>query len=121
MIVALQEWQTATPRDTPELRLPPLGAQGRARLDEINARGEVEILEVREGLRVQTKRFVGTLQLEELTLVIQPRLSPQATSTLLRYAYDLPQTIATEARHVHCRGRASRTCWGNCCWPRWTG
>lgn len=96
MIVSLQEWQTATPENTPELRLPPLSRQARATLEAINARGEVEILEVRDGLRVQTRRFVGTLQLENLTLVIQPRMSPTATSTLLRYAYDLPQAPAAE-------------------------
>ncbi|MCE7869661.1 hypothetical protein DYH09_04695 [bacterium CPR1] len=60
-----------------------------AHADRLRASGRLQITETRRGLRVTAGRWVGTVQLEDVQLVIEPRLAPSATATLLRYAYRL--------------------------------
>lgn len=83
MTLRLREWETV------ELELPPLSSQALAHADRLRATGRLQALETKRGLRITAGRWVGTVQLEDVQLVIEPRLAPSATATLLRYAYRL--------------------------------
>lgn len=51
--------------------------------------GRLEIRELREGLVIRTNSNVGSLQLGDLRIQIQPKISGIPLLNLLRYAYDL--------------------------------
>lgn len=90
--VVLEEWSTTGPQQDARLRF----ANGAVdvgrypdlwkRIDEVNRQRRVEILVVRDGLRVTTTSWVGTIGLGELTLLIRPKIAPEYIPTFVRYA-----------------------------------
>ncbi len=91
--IDLHEWQEATPATTPSLRdlaLPPDRA-----LRDLLARRHVQrkltVRELRDGLSIATRSFVGSIDLGAITLRIQPKLDGRPFSVLLGYAIGLPQ------------------------------
>jgi len=103
------EWHTYTPEDTPMLAgrgLRDDSVRNLAR--ELAAPGRLKVLELRGGLQVETTSYVGTVQLGDLHLTIQPKLQGLPLVNLLRYAYGLrnlklfdtlPQGVAGTAFH----------------------
>src|SRR5689334_12722829 len=91
--VVLREWQTVGPRD--EQRLAGCRAfspEEAIQVAELARRKQVEILEVRDGIRVSTRSYVGVIHLGPLTLHIRPKLtdlSASAMAVFLRYALGL--------------------------------
>jgi 5-methylcytosine-specific restriction enzyme subunit McrC len=91
--VRLAEWTTAGPKDTPSLSgVRRLTEAEAARAAELTRLGLVEVLEVRDGLRVRTTSYVGVIPLGPVMLHIRPKfadLSPAAMAVFLRYALHL--------------------------------
>lgn len=88
-VVRLAEWQVADPRSHPPLRRGELSADIAARIKELNRTGQVEIVELREGLRIETRSSVGSIRLGDLTLQIQPKIAPDVIPVFMRYALGL--------------------------------
>ena len=106
---AFQEWRTYTPESVPTLAGRDLGdATARRLAAELAVAGRLKVLELRDGLQVETTSYVGTVRLGNLQLTIQPKLQGLPLVNLLRYAYGLrdlklfealPQGVAGVAFH----------------------
>jgi 5-methylcytosine-specific restriction enzyme subunit McrC len=88
--ILLREWQTVGPADDSRLAsLPSLSPEEAAHVAALGRSGRIEILEVRGGLRISTRSYVGSVRLGQTTVHIRPKLvelSPTAMATFLRYA-----------------------------------
>src|SRR5258708_4585893 len=89
-VIFLREWQTVGPAENEQLAcqfsFTPKEAEYVA---ELGRSGRIEILEVRGGLRISTRSFIGAVRLGPITLHVRPKLaelSPTAMATFLRYA-----------------------------------
>ena len=101
------EWERADP-DTNELLAGLFLLDDRAvrsQVRELANTGRVEILELVNGLAINTFAYVGAIKLGHIRLTIQPKLSGLPLLKLLRYAYGLrqlelfsPLTYGTEAQ-----------------------
>lgn len=104
-----QEWHTYTPEAAPTLAGHDLGDTATRRLAaDLVASERLKVLELRDGLQVETSSYVGTVRLGDLHLTIQPKLQGLPLLTLLRYAYGLrdlklfealPQGVTAAAFH----------------------
>jgi len=86
----LREWQQIGPQEEPGLAgyaFPSPNARDTAR--NLTTSGRVEFLELREGLSIQTRQYVGSLQLGDLRLTILPKINGLPLLNLLRYTYHL--------------------------------
>ena len=86
----LREWQQTGPQEELSLAgyaFPAPNARDTAR--NLTASGQVEFLELREGLSIQTRQYVGSLQLGDLRLTILPKINGLPLLNLLRYTYHL--------------------------------
>lgn len=90
-VVALREWESATPEHCPAL-------VGRRLTDRTGARrlaqaltdsGRLEVLELAHGLTLSATSWVGRLTLDDLTITIRPKIPSLPLVSLLRYAYGL--------------------------------
>ncbi len=87
--IAMREWQTLNPSNRPDLRNFRLeDAASRALAKDISGTGMLKIVELREGLQIQTNSFVGRLRLGNLTVSVLPKLNGMPLFTLLSYAYN---------------------------------
>lgn len=85
----MSEWQRLRPADHQALAgrvLSPKAATLARRLSEA---GSLDIAELREGLAITTRSYVGRLRLDDLVLVVRPKLAPAILLSLFRYAYGL--------------------------------
>ncbi len=88
--LTLHEWQTCTPADTPALAGESLGGAVARRLAaDLAAAERLRVVELRDGLEVQTTSFVGVVQIGDLRLAVQPKLQGLPLLNLVRYAYGL--------------------------------
>lgn len=91
--VLLREWTTTGPADDPVLaNCRPFTPEEADRVANLARLGRVQVLEVRGGLRVTTRSYVGILPLGPVTLHIRPKLAglnAPAMAALLRYALGL--------------------------------
>jgi 5-methylcytosine-specific restriction enzyme subunit McrC len=104
-----QEWRTYTPESASILAGRDLGDVAARRLAaELTMAGRLKVLELRDGLQIETTSYVGTVRLGNLELTIQPKLQGLPLVNLLRYAYGLrnlklfetlPQGVAGVAFH----------------------
>lgn len=86
----LQEWCTYTPKAEPTLAGRDLGDEAARRLaSDLAQAGRLNVLELRDGLQVETNSYVGTVRLGDLRFTIQPKLQGLRLLSLLRYAYGL--------------------------------
>jgi 5-methylcytosine-specific restriction enzyme subunit McrC len=86
----LREWQHVSPQDEPTLAGYAFCASDvRDSARRITASGQMEFLELREGLSIQTRQYVGSLQLGDLRLTILPKINGLPLLNLLRYTYHL--------------------------------
>ena len=95
---AFQEWRTYTPESVPTLAGRDLGdATARRLAADLAVAGRLKVLELRDGLQVETTSYVGTVRLGKLQLSIQPKLQGLPLINLLRYAYGLRDLKLFEA------------------------
>ncbi len=95
---AFQEWCIYTPKAEPTLAGRDLGDAAARRLAaDLAVTGRLKVLELRDGLQVETTSYVGTVRLGDLRLTIQPKLQGLPLLTLLRYAYGLRDLKLFEA------------------------
>ena len=93
-----QEWHTYTPESAPTLAGHDLGDTAVRRLAaDLVASERLKVLELRDGLQIETTSYVGTVRLGDLHLTIQPKLQGLPLLTLLRYAYGLRDLKLFEA------------------------
>lgn len=87
--VRLREWQRAG-LETPGLRGADLGGRVQRELAaKLGRAGVVEVVELREGVNIQTFAHVGRIQLGDLQITIEPKIGTTELLALLRYAYGL--------------------------------
>jgi 5-methylcytosine-specific restriction enzyme subunit McrC len=88
--VVLREWQTIGPKEEPILAgCRAFSAEETINVAELARRQQLEVLEVRDGIRISTRSYVGGINLGPLTLHIRPKLaelSSTAMAVFLRYA-----------------------------------
>ena len=96
--LAFQEWRTYTPEVAPTLAGRDLGdATARRLAADLAVAGRLKVLELRDGLQVETTSYVGRVRLGNLQLTIQPKLQGLPLINLLRYAYGLRDLKLFEA------------------------
>jgi len=86
----LREWQHLDPASSDILRgfwFKETDERELAR--HITEAGMVEVLELRDGLSIRSKSYVGKIRIGRLTLTIKPKISGFPLMVLLRYAYHL--------------------------------
>jgi 5-methylcytosine-specific restriction enzyme subunit McrC len=90
-VIHLREWQAVDPASEPALRGVSFEADERARMlaRALSESNRLEITELRSGLRLESRAFVGTVRVGPVTVVIQPKIDDSHLTTLLRYAYGL--------------------------------
>ncbi len=90
LALRMREWQTLDPQREPQLAgyafQEPVA---RDSAHQISQAGQVLFSELREGLEIQTRQYVGSLQLGDLRLTILPKISGLPLLNLLRYTYHL--------------------------------
>jgi 5-methylcytosine-specific restriction enzyme subunit McrC len=90
MQLDLQEWQILTPERgavTYEVFLP--DDEARAEAAQLTRAGILAVLELRTGLHVQARSFVGRVQLGNIRITVRPKMSGLQLLRMLRYAYCL--------------------------------
>ncbi len=88
LCLALTEWEHRSPENDPRLAGRSFGSTSVARLaSELSRRGLLELTELRTGLEVRARSYVGTIRLGDLTVSIRPKLNQSSLLNLLRYAY----------------------------------
>jgi 5-methylcytosine-specific restriction enzyme subunit McrC len=88
--LSLQEWRTYTPESEPTLAERSLSdASARGLATDMARAGRLKVLELRNGLQIETTSYVGAVRLGDLRLTIRPKLEQLPLITLLRYAYGL--------------------------------
>lgn len=90
-VVALREWESATPDRWPVLAGRRLASQGPAtRLAKaLTDSGRLEVLELARGLELRATSWVGRVTLDGLTISIRPKIPELPLLNLMRYAYGL--------------------------------
>lgn len=86
--VTLQEWRRLD-ESVPELRGRELEPRDREIAGQLGKRGALEIVEVRQGLRLRARAHVGRVRIGGLVVTIRPKLDTDDLLPLLRYAYGL--------------------------------
>ena len=89
----LQEWQSATPithLQLAGLELPRDDATQRL-VQALSDAERLEVLELRQGVAVETSSFVGRIALGDLQITIQPKIKMLPLLHLLQYTYGLRQ------------------------------
>jgi 5-methylcytosine-specific restriction enzyme subunit McrC len=89
--VTLREWETLSPsgRTGAALRGRYLDEAGRSLAATLREGRRLEVRELRDGLEVQTRAYVGRVRLGDLTLTITPKIDPDTLLALFSYAYGL--------------------------------
>lgn len=91
LAITMREWSRIGPDE--EKRLAGYSFENnetaREQARQLTESGRLEIRELREGLAIRTNSFVGSLQLGNLRILIQPKITGFPLLNLLRYAYNL--------------------------------
>lgn len=90
-LIRIREWQVADPDSEPTLRGLSFGADEQARRlsRQLSESNRIEVTELRDGLRIASQAYVGTVRLGPITIVVRPKLENAPLMTLMRYAYGL--------------------------------
>ena len=86
--IQLSEWERCEPEQGSPLWGMDL-SEGRVVAEEVTRRGQLEVLELVQGVEFRASSWVGRIELGELTVTIQPKISGAPFLHLLRYAYGL--------------------------------
>lgn len=95
--LTFHEWRIYTPESEPALadrRLDDVAARHLA--SDLRKTGRLKVLELREGLEVETTSWVGTVRLGDLHITVLPKLQGLPLLNLLRYAYGLRNLLLFE-------------------------
>jgi len=84
------EWSILAPDQQPVLRGMTLSAAGAEQAERWTKSRLLEVQELRGGLRIATRSYVGTVRLNDLTLHIRPKIGPETLPVFMRYALELP-------------------------------
>src|SRR5687767_8140506 len=107
--VHLKEWSQvggSQDRAHPELMGGSLvGAEARAQADRLARSGILEVMELRDGLRIRSFAHVGRVQIGELTITIEPKVGTGELLQLMRYAYGLGRLTLFDDATYATRGR----------------
>jgi 5-methylcytosine-specific restriction enzyme subunit McrC len=90
-VVTLREWSVADPESHATLAGLSFDqdAPARALAERLARLGAVTVTEIRQGLRIESESFVGSVTLGPIQLRIQPKIRGAPLLTLVRYAYGL--------------------------------
>lgn len=88
--IQLTEWETRLPEQGSPLWGMDL-SEGRVVAEELTRKGQLEVLELVQGVELRTSSWVGWVQLGQLTVTIQPKIPGAPFLRLLRYAYGFGQ------------------------------
>lgn len=83
-IISLKEWEAVFK--------PGFGLSSNTARETVKAlyeKGIIEILELKDGLQINSNSYVGKIMLDDLQISIYPKLNGMPLYTLLRYAYGL--------------------------------
>ena len=102
--VELTEWKTYEPEQGSPLCGLSLNS-GRDVAGDLMTNRQLEVLELAQGLRIQTFSWIGRVQIGDLTVSIQPKIPSAPFFNLLRYAYRLRNlTLFNKVLHAQERG-----------------
>lgn len=89
--IALSEWQSVEPRDRVELQGLGFASHPAARglAAKLSQAGQLEVLEMAQGLRLQASSYVGRVRIGPVEITIRPKLPGDHLLLLFRYAYGL--------------------------------
>lgn len=88
--INLKEWESQGPESDPRLaglRLGEVSASQMAKA--LTHSGQLEVVELAQGVSVRAMSFVGSVQLGRLQVTIRPKITGAPLLNLLRYAYGL--------------------------------
>jgi 5-methylcytosine-specific restriction enzyme subunit McrC len=88
--INLKEWESQGPESDPRLaglRLGEVSASQMAKA--LTHSGQLEVVELAQGVSVRATSFVGSVQLGRLQVTIRPKITGAPLLNLLRYAYGL--------------------------------
>ena len=94
--IQLTEWDTRAPEPGSPLCGMDLSG-GRAVANDLKRSGQLEILELVQGVEIRTYSWVGRVKLGNLTVTVQPKIPRAPFLHLLRYAYGLRQLAVKDA------------------------
>lgn len=86
--IQLTEWERCEPEQGSPLWGMDL-SEGRVVAEEVTRRRQLEVLELVQGVEFRASSWVGRIELGELTVTIQPKISGAPFLHLLHYAYGL--------------------------------
>lgn len=91
MLITLSEWETRLP--DPGTELAGMSFEGDASVcgmaDDLSRSRRLEVLELARGIALRASSYVGSVQLGNLRITVQPKISGAPLLNLLRYAYGL--------------------------------
>ncbi len=89
--IRLREWESWAPQpggDGWEVFLDE-GGRARQTARELTRQGRLSVVETRRGLEVEAASHVGRIQLDDVTITVQPKLRGLPLWSLMRFAFDL--------------------------------
>jgi 5-methylcytosine-specific restriction enzyme subunit McrC len=89
--VELTEWDQSKKDELSGYHLPS-DAAVRTLVRRLHDSGNVRLLELVEGLQIETRSYVGRLRLGDLDLIIRPKVSASELTALIVYAFSLSST-----------------------------
>lgn len=95
LYVYLSEWSSIDWREEPGLKGLELNDQDRRLLDELNRENKdsINVLELRQGLSISTKQYIGTVTLTCCRIVVKPKINIDNLTRLLTYALDIGHLV----------------------------
>ena len=88
--ISLVEWEEATPELAPELAGIFIDdGKDIKQMTDLAKSGKLEIDQLRKGLRIRAKSYVGRIQIGPIQITIRPKISNVSLLRLMRYAYGL--------------------------------
>ena len=98
--IVMTEWQTLDPDDEPELHGLYFDTVAEKRLVAATEPA-ISFTETRHGLSIQTKSYIGRIQIGNLRLTIQPKIRMRSLLNLFCYAYQLRDlTVISSTRQA---------------------
>lgn len=85
----LSEWDWGPKPDSPFAGYMLENDDQRREAESLCAAGVLDILDLRQGLRIRSNSHVGSIKLGNLRITVQPKISGFPLQSLLRYAYGL--------------------------------
>lgn len=87
--IELVEWEEGKPDQIPELAGVCIdgGKNVQKMIDGLNESGKLDIYQLRNGLLIRAKQFVGRIKIGNFQITVRPKISNASLSRLMRYTY----------------------------------